>query len=181
MSGEKEVSKLKVKRVVEREVKKAPPPTPPRYRYVAIHSAGEEPFSYEPLVRFFRKHRPIRRKSTNRLIIYLLLVNSIIGMSLLYTFTIFCVQTILNGVNVIRIDSDTIKIEVEGNNWFTTTILNVLTKTSIRSIPSNNTASLRYADGLNFVIDSNDVLLVVNVRAELLGIVLVEGKRYYGL
>lgn len=181
MSGEKEVSKLKVKKVVERGVKKAPPPTPPRYRYVATHSAGEEPFSYEPLIRFFRKHRPIRRKSINKLIIYLLLVNSVIGMSLLYTFSIFCVQTILNGVHMIRIDSNTIKIGVEGNNWFTTTLLSVFTKASITSIPSNNTDSLSYAYGLNFVVDRNDVLLVVDVRAELLGVVLVEGKRYYRL
>jgi hypothetical protein len=180
MSDEKDTSELKIKKVVEREVKKARPPTPPRYKYIAIHSVAEEPFSYEPFIHLFRKHSRTRTKNINRLIIYLILVNSIMGMSLIYSVSVFCVQTILNDIKITRSDGKTIKIVVR-EEWFINSLINILTETTVRSIPSNNTQSLDYANELNFTVDSNDRLLLVDVKVRLLGIILVEGRRYHGL
>jgi hypothetical protein len=182
MSDEKDTSELKIKKVVERKVKKAPPPTPPRYRYIAIHSVAEEPFSYEPFIHLFRKHGRTQRKNISRLIIYLILVNSIMGMSLIHSISIFCVQTILNDVKITRSDGKTIKIVMGETNWFINLLINILTETTVKSIPSNNTKSLNYADEpMTFTVDSNDRLLLVDVKVRLLGITLVEGRRYHGL
>lgn len=178
-------SKLRIKKVIEKEIKNIPPPSPPRYRHVIIHSNGEEPFSLNILANRFRNHGYIQRKSNKKLAVCLVLVNSLMGILLILLICIFCVQTILNEVEVTLQDSRIIRITEGGGkgefDQFIKLFINGFIETSIKLIPSNITRNLSYGDTVTLELSIDEKILIVNIRAKFLGITLIEGERYYAI
>ncbi|MEM1554436.1 MAG: hypothetical protein QXJ72_06120 [Thermoproteota archaeon] len=181
MNNEYDSVKLKVKKIIEREVKKIQPPIPPKYRYVIVHPIGEMPFHYRPFLKQLRKYSHIRNKDIWKLVVCLLLLNSILSIPLVYFIFILHVQMTLNEINIMHLEGNKVKISVRNINWFVNTITNVFTELSVKSIPSNTTIKLSYVDEIDFPINENDRLLVVNVEVKLLGILLFRGVRFYEL
>lgn len=184
MSNKNSINKLKIKKVIEKEIKNIPPPFPPTYKYIASYSINEStPFSYELLIKYLSECERTRHKSVKKVVtylFYLLLISSIMIVTLL-GLSIFYVQFTLNEIQVIPLNNETIRVvwkESKGEfNWLTNLIINNLMEVSIKVIPDNITKTLKYNNEIDFKINIGGKYFILNVKARVLSIIIFEREK----